>query len=915
MIAQLAASAIDPERVTRALEKLAAAWPPDQTPLAQVIAAFPDGGIALPHLFSVSTAAADKLVHDPAALTWLAQPEVLQGDRGPGRMQGAYEALLKAAPDEHRPAGSRRFDPRFPALRRWKQREMLRIALREVAGRSTVEQTTLELTHLAQICLRVVVDDWMKEVARRWGQPATEFAVLAMGKFGGEELNYSSDIDVIFFYAEDGHINPRFTHQAFFARLAEKIIATFNANDSAGPLFRMDVRLRPEGASGPLVRSLESMEHYYSAVGETWERMALIKARVVAGSEELGYEFTHRLQPFVFPRSVSHDVVDEIVAIKRRIEDEIVGQSSMRRNVKLGYGGIREIEFVTQTLQILHAARHAFLQERNTLKALRALRQLNIIPHEQMEALIDAYRFLRTVEHRLQIESEAQTHTLPEKPEALERLAKSLQFPRVAALQAELARHTGAVRTIFEEVLRMPDETAAPSSQLEVTFFRDPEHARKLLAELDGSAASALFSPRTKKLARKLEPLLIDWLRRVADPDATLTRFVRFVECYGARGLLLETLLQNPRLLELLVRLFDASRFMTEIVLRRPQLIEEVARPGGLGQTLGVNDYLHALRRKEENLPWPDWVRAYRRAQLLRIGLRDVLAFANLREMQSEYSALAEACLLFVQEQLGFADELTIVAMGKFGGRELSYGADLDVIFIGENAKAAAEIIRAMTEPTAEGAVYGIDARLRPEGDAGPLVCTLASYQAYFEKRAQVWEAQALTKARPVSGPLQQEYLTLAQKVWGTCGARSDLFAHVSAMHVRVVKERAGADDFLEFKTGRGGLMHLEFFTQAHQMRVRVWQPNTLDALAALAERGIIESSAVAKLSQSYILLRRFEAVLRRMDDKGVSTLPREESEQVRLAIRCGYTHRDLFLADYRQARDSIAELCQWPET
>jgi [glutamine synthetase] adenylyltransferase / [glutamine synthetase]-adenylyl-L-tyrosine phosphorylase len=324
---------------------------------------------------------------------------------------------------------------------------------------------------------------------------------------------------------------------------------------------------------------------------------------------------------------------------------------------------------------------------------------------------------------------------------------------------------------------------------------------------------------------------------------------------------------------------------------------------------------LRGLRGKEENLPWLDWVRAYRRAQLLRIGLRDVLAFASIRENQSEYSALAEACLLFVQEQLGFTNELTIVAMGKFGGRELSYGADLDVIFIGENTKSAAEIIRAMTEPTAEGAVFGIDARLRPEGDAGPLECTLASYEAYFKKRAQVWEAQSLTKARPISGPLQQEYLTLAQRVWGEYGARSDLFAHVSAMHARVVKERAGADDFVDFKTGRGGLMHLEFFTQAHQMRFRVWQPSTLEALAALAERGMIDSNAASKLCQSYLLLRRFEAVLRRVDDKAVSTLPREESEQQRLAIRCGYPHRDLLLADYRQARDSIAELCQWPET
>ena len=909
--------ALEPHRVRRALQQLSERWSDDQPPLVELFAADPPIAEAVTHLLSVSPGSAEKLTNDPAALLWLMHPEICQSERGAGRMRADYEACPggREAPSTHpspakMPTGTRSFDATFSALRRWKGRELLRVALREVAGWSPIEKTTLELSTVAEICVREVAEGWFGELSRRWGRPATEFAVLGMGKFGGQELNYSSDIDVVFFYGEDGRLNARFTHQEFFARLAENIVGTFSSHDSAGALFRIDLRLRPEGASGPIVRSLESIENYYAAHGETWERMALIKARVVAGSAELGYEFGQRLQPFVFPRTVSLDAVEEIRAIKLRIEREIVGEAKLRRNVKLGYGGIREIEFVAQTLQILHGARHAFLQERSTLKSLRALRQLDIIPHGEMEALIDAYRFLRTVEHRLQIEREAQTHTLPERLEALEMLAQSLALSgaipagTVAAFQRTLNEHTANVRRIFDKILNAPAASAEVPRDL--SFFQEPELARKALIDLGAGPTSVVVSARTRKLFPKLEPLLLDWLRRVADPDAALIRFVRFVERYGARGLLLETLVGNPRLLELLVRLFDASRFLSEIALRRPQLIEEVARGRGLGATCAVSDYLDGLASDDQTVPWMERLRVFRRAEVLRIGLRDVLGFAALGQVQSEYSALAEACLLFAQEQLGLTEELTIVALGKFGGRELSYGADLDVVFIGEKNKAAAEIMRAMTQVTAEGSVFSVDPRLRPEGDAGPLACTLEAYETYFEKRAQMWEAQSLTKARAISGPRREEFSQLAQRNWRRFGKREDLFAQIRSMHQRIVRQRASGDDFVDFKTGTGGLMQVEFFTQAQQMRANIPEPNTLAALRGLAQAGEIDESAANELSQSYEFLRRCEAVLRRMDDKSISSIPRDELEQTRLGVRCGTKSRAEFIARYSAAREAI---------
>ncbi len=906
LLEALAFRSPDPARALLGFTRIVEAWPRDLDALEDVVGRFVDGGAALAHLLAASPISADKLVRDPAAVPWLARREIHDSDRGPRRMLAEYE---KSSVDQD-------FDERFRALRRWKAREMLRIALREVAGWAAVEQTTLELTFIAERCVRVVCDRWVAELSRGAGRPGTDFAVLAMGKFGGQELNYSSDIDVIFLYGEDGRIAPRFTHHEFFTRLAEKIVGTFSAADPEGALFRIDLRLRPEGASGPLVRSIESMEHYYAAFGETWERMALGKARVVTGTggaEELGYDFARRLQPFIFPRAVSLQVLEEIRALKGRIEREIVGEDALRRHVKLGYGGIREIEFVTQTLQLLHGARHAFLQERGTLRALRALRQLDLLPHGDTQTLLDAYRFLRTVEHRLQIEHEAQTHTLPEAHDRLARLAASLGFETRASFESALALHTDAVRAIFDKILG--GEAAGDAAPLDVSFFRDPVQARQAFADLDGSAAGALFGARTRQLAARLEPLLLAWLRRVAAPDRALTSFTRFIERYGARGLLYETLLANPRVLEMLVKLFDASRSMTDIVLRRPQLIEEVARAGGLGESRDVAGYLAGLAENHEALAPLEWARAFRRAQLLRIGLRDVLGFATLRDVQAECSALAEACVVFVQRQLGFEGQFTVVGMGKFGGRELGYGADLDVVFIGENVKVAGEFIRAMTQRTAEGSVFPVDARLRPEGEGGLLAVPLAAYAAYFEKRAQLWEAQALTKSRPISGPHQREFSEAAQRIWRRFGAREDLFAEIAAMHARIVRERAGGDDFLDFKTGAGGLMQVEFFTQAHQMRAGVWEPNTFDALTALAAAEVIPRETAALLMEHCLFLRRIESVLRRDEDTGVSKLPPDEAGQRAVALRCGFAAREDFLEAYRATRAGVRQSAAVTET
>jgi glutamate-ammonia-ligase adenylyltransferase len=733
-----------------------------------------------------------------------------------------------------------------------------------------------------------------------------------MGKLGGQELNYSSDIDVIFLYGEEGALNPNFTYQEFFTRLAGKITTTFAAPSPDGALFRIDIRLRPEGASGPLVRSMAGMENYYAGFGETWERMALGKARGVAGSEELSYEFSQRLQPFIYPRSLSPDALDEIAAIKRRIERDLAGEpgeAAPTRNVKLGRGGIREIEFIAQALQLIHGSRNAFLQERNTLKVLRALCDLDFVDASEMGALSAAYRFFRQLEHRLQIADETQTHTLPGPGSERLALARGLGFADEAAFDATLLGHTAAVRAIFEKFLHTG--TDRPAAARDIRFLQDAAAAEKDLAALGRPGATGHVSPRTRKLYAKLEPLLLANLRRLADPDAALRRFVRFVERYGIRGLLFETLVTNPLLLDMLLRLFDASRYLTDILLRRPQLVEETARTGILGRSLDVEAHLAGLARLEEERLGPgDWVRVYRSAQILRIALRDILGFAGLAQIHGEYTALAEACVLHTQRALGLGETLTIVAMGRFGGGELSYGCDLDVVFIGGQPDRAAELIKAMTAQTAEGIVFPVDARLRPEGESGVLAIPLESYRQYFQSRAQLWEAQALTKARPIGGPGQAAFATWARETWAAFGRREDILTRIRQMHERVVRERAGREGLPAFKTGVGGLMELEFHIQALQMRHALWEPNTLRALSALAAAGIIPAGGATARAEDWLFLRRCEAVVRRMENSSAATLPAGLQDQRHLALRMGFPSNEAFLGRYQGTREAIHSWC-----
>ncbi len=891
-IREKAAASLNPSQVETTLLQLSERWPADAPPLVRLTEEFPLGEPALLHLLAVSSICATRLTQNPETLLWLSQPEVCMTSRGYPEMLSELHAL----------AGDSVATQDFAALRFWKGREMTRVALRELANVAPLEETTGELSQVAEICIRRVFDHWNTELRKRHGSPSADFVILGLGKLGGGELNHSSDVDLLFLYGEEGQLTPHISYHEFFNRLGKKILETFSTPHPAGSLFRIDLRLRPEGSAGPLARSLESMENYYSGFGETWERLALIKAREIAGSRELAYEFLRQHQPFIYPKSATPDLLDEIASIKHRIERDIVGTEKLERDVKLGRGGIRDIEFIVQTLQLMHGARHPFLQEPNMLKALRALRELDLLPTNEVLTLDQTYRFLRRVEHRLQIEAEQQTHVVPREVEALRRLALSLRFSSSKDFTAALQGRMRAVRPIFQRIVSTT-HTAPAANDLEI--FSDQKRATRAFTDLAQSAAGFHIAPRTRQIFGKLRPVLIGWLAKSADPDATLNQFVRFVEAYGLRSLLFELLVANPRLLELLLKTLDASRFAGELLIRRPQLLEDITRDPAFDQTRSVAENLRRLDALGADANNLDPIRAYRQRQLLRIVLREVLGLASPVATCIELSDLAETCLLFAVRLLG-AEQITITALGKFGGREISYGADLDVLFIGDDDRTTQKLMIAMAQPTAEGNIWALDARLRPEGEKGPVVCSVETYQWYYTNRARPWELQALTRARAISGPQQSEFMQIAKSAWRRAGQDPDLFIRIDEMLERIRRERGSGSDFLDLKTGRGGIIEAEFLVQALQMRGNIWEPNWERAADRLRERRILKDAESEKLKEAYRFLRRCESAVRRYENKAVSALPTDPSEQRKLAIRAGYDSFEAFQRKYIDARDAI---------
>jgi glutamate-ammonia-ligase adenylyltransferase len=931
-------------------------------------------------LFSGSQFLGNLLVSHP---DWIANLEV-EHLRFPRREQGLRSEVQRWV---RRFLNARDYDSAFGRIREFKQREMLRIAARDLANLSNIPEITREISDVADVCLDTVWQICHRQLTERFGQPQhqdadgnwqrTEGCVLGMGKLGGQELNYSSDVDVLFVYSEEGSVFreqpgakkiPRavFSNHQFFNRVTEAFIAEISRMTPEGMLFRIDLRLRPEGDSGPLTRSLGSYENYYSQWGQTWERMMLIKTRCVGGDKNLAGEFLEMIQPFRYPRSVDEDVLREIAAMKDRIENEVVRAGELERNVKLGRGGIREVEFIAQSQQLLHAGKQPFLQGAQTLATLEKLTQYHLMAKDETRVLREAYCFLRDVEHRLQMEENLQTHTIPTGLAARERLAKLMRFNTAKEFEATRRNHTEKVRDIFDKLFKSDKAANAPQffpsdfgnaeekwkQILARHSFRDPEQAFSMLREFVEGPGYIHVSTRTTELGHKLLPKLLALcpnkeskvqpvLRSgaaeggspeskkepldLSDPDRVVTRLDSFITAYGGRAVLFELWNSNPTIFELLLLLFDRSEFLAELAIRTPDLVDELVTSGRLRQRKTMEETLRDLRYGLRDADQKQWLRRYHQAELMRIGLRDILGLADPEQYLTELSALADACLQYAVEVMTRKHKLksppfVIIGLGKLGGAEIDYGSDLDVVFVADSKvkdlprlqRVASDVIDLISSRTELGTVFQMDARLRPDGEKGLLVNTLAAYEEYYRQRAQLWEIQSLTRVRAVAGDLklgekfQQMTATLTnfkKPDLPLAAFSADWKKKISEMRLRIEKERTPAgQDELAIKTGSGGLMDAEFVAQALCLECGWQEPNTLRAL----ERGR-ETSALPnadQLIQNYRALRRVEGILRRWSYEGETVLPDETEPFYRVSVRCGFMTTEEFreaIGGYRQ--------------
>ncbi|HWH79126.1 MAG TPA: bifunctional [glutamate--ammonia ligase]-adenylyl-L-tyrosine phosphorylase/[glutamate--ammonia-ligase] adenylyltransferase [Candidatus Binatus sp.] len=854
------------------------------------------------------------------------------------------------------------------ALRQYKQREFLRIGARDLMPGVTMEETVRELTALAEASLDAAYRFCRAEVEKDYGAlslPGTtkenRFAILGMGKLGGGELNFSSDVDVIFLYENDegessggpkGKTEPR----TFFGEVGKKIIQAMGQVTEDGFVFRIDLRLRPLGANGPLVQSVDSSTLYYESWGQCWERAALIKARPVAGDLDLGAGFLKEIEPFIYRRYLDYTTVDELRHMKLRIENELLVGDEKTRNIKLGYGGIREIEFFTQALQLVNGGYEAKLRGPSTLPALAELARHDFISTDEQNKLTAAYRFLRQAEHKVQIVQEAHAHSIPEGKDEEQAFARRLGYQRKGKLsERELfwrdqRRYTHMVRTIFDRLFygaqkdiesnaSSPatsiwhdlDSQASTIAKLANAGFTNPARAyENLLAVRDGEVFSPP-SPKRLKILRTLGPALIGAIAKSSAPDQALFNLGQFAHRIGGRTGFLTLLAENPETMRLLITLFADSQFLTDLFLRRPELIDTLIRVDLTSIEKTKNEMLREL---QETLAQYDDVedklnalRRYKTEEFIRIGLHDLGASIELMPALGQLADLAEACLqgaldvtiaeLVVKFGTVPGGSFAVLGGGKMGAREIDYNSDLDLIFVyeapedGQSLGGSQGVLPAhefylrlgqklpnyLAAPTEEGIAYRIDMQLRPSGKAGPIVCSLDAYRDYHRSGSQLWERQALIKTRFIAGDpvLGEKVERITESFAYSTGLDAGGVAEIHHLRMRMEHELAGEDESrFNLKKGRGGLVDIEFITQilqlAHGHRLaKLHRRATLEALKALYDEKILKPAEYRLLADGYLFLRRLDHRLRLERDQSIDAFEAEPGRLDSIAKALGY--------------------------
>lgn len=973
----------DPDMAINNLERFLAA---SRNPMATA-ALFERDPDALPNLlqiFSTSQFLSDVLVTDNEAYDLLRMTEGQPVSRA---------ALVDEVVGEVRALKDR--GDASAALRRFKRRETMRIAYGDIVMNQRVSVVARQISYLADAIVEAALDYVGRTLEEQYGRARrrdgerSRFVVLALGKLGGTELNYSSDIDLVFMYEAEGQTDGRrtVTNQEYFERLSKELIRLLSETTELGSTYRVDMRLRPEGSRGPLAWSFDSMVSYYDVKGRTWERQAYVKARPIAGDRDLGREFLQRLEPWIYRRYLSFTDIEGIRSLKRRIERRVEGEGDEQRNVKTGHGGIRDIEFVIQFLQLLNGGSLPEIRTGNTLEAIARLEHAGSLTHQEHSMLAENYNVLRKLEHRLQIMFDLQTHLLPEDREELAKVAMRMGYtssPEGSALDAfetDYARRTAVNHKILDHLLHsFAGEGAA---EPEVDLVNDPDPPPERIAQVLGrypfadipAAYENLMALATEKIRflstrrcrhflAAIAPRLLAAIATTPEPDTTLVNLSRVSDSLGGKAALWELLSFNRPSLNLYVTLCAACPYLAGILTSNPGMIDELM-DSLLVEHLPTLDMLEEtlaeLCRGAEDIE--PMLHSFKHAQHLRVGVRDVLGKDDVRSTHAALSDIAEASLKqiaareydklivkFGMPTIGAPDddqanqphwrrlasrvgdrcEPVVLALGKLGGREPNYHSDLDLIFLYEAightedrhrgagagttnghffSELGQRIIRVMGHLGPHGRLYEVDARLRPTGRSGSLAVPFDAFARYFaDGRAQLWERQALCKARVVLGTPNAAADAMEVIAAAAFGPRWTPKFATEIRQMRTRLEETASERNL--KRGSGGTVDIEFVVQMLQLKhgggdpsVRV--PGTLDALSALERSGFLSTDDAEYFFQSYRFQRSIEARIRLMNAAGRHELPENDKELAKLAFLLGYRDPARLVA---KARDTFAE-------
>jgi glutamate-ammonia-ligase adenylyltransferase len=888
------------------------------------------------------------------------------------------------------------------ALRRFKRRETLRISYGDIIRNQRLEVVTAQISYLADAVIDAAVRFARRRLEAKRGIPRradgkpARFVVVAMGKLGGNELNYSSDVDLVFLYDVDGKTeSPRgplpagasaprtCTNAEFFERLAQDAVRLLTESTPLGIAYRVDLRLRPEGERGPLVRSLESAMQYYDELGRTWERQAYVKARACAGDVDLGREFLSYLESWIYRRYLGLADITGIKALKRRIEQRVIREGHDARNVKTGRGGIRDVEFVIQFLQLLNGGDLPKVRVAGTLEALAQLEACGCLTHQERTLLTENYGFFRKIEHRLQIMFDLQTHLIPSDPVELRRLAIRLGYLDTAertaleAFEAEYRERSEVNRKILDHLLHdafgedtetepevdlVLDPDPPPEKIAEVLAkykFRDPQKAYRNLDSLAVERIRFLSTRRCRHFLASIAPRLLKAVAATPDPDSTLVNLSQVSDSLGGKGVLWELFSFNPPSMKLYVELCASSPYLSGILVGNPGMIDELMDGlvlNKLPTRYDLRDHLEELCSGAEDLE--PILHSFKNAGLLKIGVRDILGKDDVRQIGSVLTDLAESCLsrivrteyeklveklgeptigdgggaglapgLVAGSPCGFA----IVALGKFGARELTYRSDLDLVFLyqadgptvirrprrGEPTtnqhffgELGQRIIKVASHLGPFGRLYEVDPRLRPTGRSGPLATSFAEFAKYYaEGHAGIWERQSLCRARIVYGDKlsAEQALDVVHRAAYDHAWHADDVAAIREMRRRLEIDATSGN----LKRSAGAALDVEFLVQLLQLRyagedpsLRV--PNTAAALAALYAAGRMTGADYEFFTSGYGFLRALKSRLRLLSLTARNDLPIDAIELAKLARSLDYGDAEELLGDYRRHTSRI---------